>query len=229
MSDAPFRAVKACVFDAYGTLFDVAAAARHLRDTLGADWERLSAVWRTKQLEYTWLRSLMGRYADFRQVTADGLDFALATVGRQGEDDLRRRLLDLYDRLDAYPEVPAVLDALRAAGKQTAILSNGSPDMLASAVGGAGLTGRLDDVLSVDGLRIYKPHPDVYALATRRFDCAPSEIAFFSSNAWDVAGASEFGFRVLWVNRFAQPRECLPSGPEVELASLAEAPPLFGA
>lgn len=226
MPNRDFTPIKACVFDAYGTLFDVAAAARHLQDELGADWQQLSAIWRTKQLEYTWLRSLMGAYVDFRQVTRDGLDFALDTLGRQ-DPGLRDRLLALYDRLDCYEEVPAMLDALRASGKQTAILSNGSPDMLASAVDNAGLAERLDAVLSVDGLRIYKPAPEVYALATTRFSCRPEEIAFFSSNAWDVAGAAQFGFRVLWVNRFGQQPERLPAGPEVTLTTLAEAPALF--
>lgn len=228
MTAAPLASVKACVFDAYGTLFDVNAAARHLKADLGADMEPLAQVWRTKQLEYTWLRSLMGAYTDFRQITADALDFALDSIGRQ-DASLRERLLSLYDRLDCYPEVPDVLRRLKALGKQTAILSNGSPGMLTSAVENAGLKTSLDDVLSVDGLQIYKPHPSVYALATERFACRPSDIAFFSSNAWDVAGAAQFGFRVVWINRFAQRPERLPTGPEAEVPALGDALPLFGA
>lgn len=218
--------VRACVFDAYGTLFDVSAAARHLQDDLGPAWEGVSALWRQKQLEYTWLRSLMRDYADFRVVTADALDYALATHGITNRA-LTEQLLALYDRLDAYAEVPDVLSRLRAAGKQTAILSNGSPDMLASAVKNAGIGALLDDSLSVDGLRIYKPDPAVYALATERFGLQPHQIAFFSSNGWDAAGAASFGFRVVWVNRFNQRRERLPAQPEAEVRTLTEAATLI--
>lgn len=225
-----FAGVKACVFDAYGTLFDVAAAARGLRDEIGPQWEALAALWRDKQLQYTWLRSLMGRYDEFRVVTAEALDYALTTLKVEADsDDLRRRLLDLYDHLEAYPEVPAVLTALRSAGCSTAILSNGSPRMLAAAVETAGLGALLDDVLSVDPLKVYKPDPRVYQLALDRFSGAPQDIAFFSSNGWDAAGAAAFGFRVVWVNRFGQPQERLPAHPEVEVATLAAAPHLFPA
>jgi 2-haloacid dehalogenase len=225
-SAPPLATVSACVFDAYGTLFDVTSAVRRRREALGEDWDSLAALWRTKQLEYTWLRSLMGDYADFRQVTAEALDFALDTHGGAA-DGLREELLALYDRLDCYAEVPGVLAALRDGGKRTAILSNGAPAMLASAVGHAGLAPLLDDVLSADSLRVYKPHPDVYALATGRLGKPPEEIAFFSSNAWDAAGAAAFGFRVVWVNRFGQSRERLPAGPEVELDSLEQVPALL--
>lgn len=224
---ADFSASRVCVFDAYGTLLDVAAAARHLKDDLGDRWEPLSDIWRGKQLQYTWLRSLMGRYADFREVTGDALDFALDSVGLQ-DDGLRSRLMDLYERLDAYPEVPDMLRSLKAAGMQTAILSNGSPGMLRTAVQAAGVEDLLDDLLSVDTLQVYKPHPDVYALATSRFGVAPHEVAFFSSNGWDVAGAAAFGFRVAWVNRAGLRRERLPAGPEVELSDLRGVAGLFG-
>lgn len=225
-----FSGIKACVFDAYGTLLDVAAAARGLRDEIGPQWEALAALWRDKQLQYTWLRSLMGRYDDFRVVTAEALDYALTTLKVEADgEDLRRRLLDLYDHLEAYPEVPEVLTALRDAGQATAILSNGSPRMLAAAVETAGIGGLLDDVLSVDPLKIYKPAPEVYQLAVDRFAVAPQEIAFFSSNGWDAAGAAAFGFRVIWVNRFGQPRERLPAQPEVEVTSLAAVPGMFAA
>lgn len=222
------RPVRVCVFDAYGTLFDVAAAARALSGDLGERWEPLAEVWRTKQLQYTWLRSLMGRYADFHAVTRDGLDYALASLGLSGDSALADRLMALYERLDVYPEVPGLLRDLKDSGRQTAILSNGSPGMLRSAVEAAGIADLLDDLLSVDTLQVYKPHPDVYALATSRFGVAPSDVAFFSSNGWDVAGAAAFGFRVVWVNRFGQSVERLPAGPEAEVADLAGVLPLFG-
>lgn len=218
--------IRACVFDAYGTLFDVASAARALKDELGPRWEGIAAVWRQKQVEYTWLRSLMSDYADFRTVTADALDYALATHNLN-DPALTARLMGLYDQLEAYPEVPAVLTRLKAAGMQTAILSNGSPAMLASAVSNAGLQPLLDDVLSVDSLRIYKPDQRVYALASERFGLEPGEIAFFSSNGWDAAGAAHFGFRVVWVNRFGQPRERLPAPPEAEVTNLTQAAELI--
>lgn len=225
-TDADLSGVRVCVFDAYGTLFDVASAARHLKDELGDQWEPLSDAWRAKQLQYTWLRSLMGRYVDFHQVTRDALAFAMDSVGLK-DDALAHRLMDLYDRLDAYPEVPGILRALKDSGRSTAILSNGAPGMLRAAVGAAGLDGLLDDTLSVDGLRMYKPHPDTYSLATSRFGVAPQEIAFFSSNGWDAAGAAEFGFRVVWVNRTEQPREHLPSSPEAEVRDLRAINRLF--
>ncbi|MEQ8711166.1 MAG: haloacid dehalogenase type II [Rhodospirillales bacterium] len=221
--------MEACVFDAYGTLFDVTAAARRCRDDLGGKADLVAQVWRTKQLEYTWLRSLMGRYADFWQVTGDGLDFALETAGIDNPA-LRERLMQLYLELDAYPEVPDVLQRLKAAGLKTAVLSNGSPDMLNAAVQNAGLSDLLDGVLSVDDLRIYKPHPDVYQLAINDLGItAPAKVAFMSSNAWDAAGAATFGFRVNWVNRFGQKRERLPDGPENELKDLTELPAILGA
>ncbi|NYZ11989.1 haloacid dehalogenase type II [Azospirillum sp. RWY-5-1] len=223
---SPFRGVRACVFDAYGTLFDVDAAARHCAAELGDRWEALSALWRTKQLEYTWLRSLMGRYADFRTVTADGLDFALAAHGI-ADTALRDRLLGLYDRLDAYPDAAATLDALRAAGQTTAILSNGSPAMLDSAVNHAGLRDRLDAVLSVDEVGVYKPHPSVYQLACDRLAVTKDEVLFVSANGWDGCGAAEFGFRVARLNRRGLPPERLPAQPLAEIAALAELPALL--
>jgi 2-haloacid dehalogenase len=223
-----FSATRAVVFDAYGTLFDVASAAERAGDALGDRWRALAETWRAKQLQYTWLRSLMGRHADFRQVTADGLDFALASLGID-DPPLRRRLLDLYERLDAYPEARETLARLRAGGRKLAILSNGSPPMLEAAVHSAGLADLLDAVLSVESVGIYKPAPVVYELAPRRLGVAPAEIAFVSSNGWDVHGASAFGFRVAWCNRSGQPAERLPGRPDAEIRSLAELPALLGA
>ena len=218
--------IGACVFDAYGTLFDVAAAAARCRDDLGDKAGPLAVLWRTKQLEYTWLRSLMDEYVDFWQVTGDGLDYAMATLGI-GEG-LRPRLMDLYMRLDAYGEVKDVLGGLKAAGIKTAILSNGAPAMLEAAVKNAGIDDLLDDVLSVDSIGVFKPHPRVYQLAVDGLDLPAGRICFMSSNAWDVAGAANFGFRVVWVNRFGQQRERLPGAHEHEISTLAELPALLG-
>jgi len=218
--------VTACLFDAYGTLFDVAAAARHLSDEIGPAWEDLASVWRTCQIEYTWLRSLMDRYADFRTVTAEALDHAGATLGLALSPDLRERLMDLYMTLDPYPEVPDVLAALRGHGIATAILSNGSPDMLHAASDSAGLTGLLDDILSVDTVKVYKPAAAAYMLGCTRFGTDPSRLVFVSSNGWDVAGAACFGYRTVWVNRRNAPSERLPGCPIAELDSLDGLPDL---
>ena len=228
MAQPQLSGVKACVFDAYGTLFDVNSAAAACRDALGAKWQAFSDTWRQKQLAYTWLRSLMRRYVDFRQVTAEALDFALASHG-VGDDALRRRLLDLYDELQPYPEVRDVLTRLRRAGMRCAILSNGSPGMLESAVTHAGLGGLLDAVYSVDEIGVFKPDPRVYALASEGLGLAPADICFQSSNAWDAHAAKVFGFRVVWCNRTRQPPERLPGPPDAEIADLAALPALVGA
>lgn len=219
--------IDACVFDAYGTLFDVGSAAQKCRDQLAGKADDLATLWRTKQLEYTWLRSLMGEYRDFWQVTGDGLDFAMESLGFD-DPALRERLINLYLQLDAYPEVPDMLRRLNEAGIGAAILSNGSPDMLASATANAGIGKYLSHVLSVDGLKVYKPHPTVYQLAVDALDVEPERICFMSSNAWDVAGAANFGFRVNWVNRFGHKSERLPGVPENQIKTLAELPELLG-
>jgi 2-haloacid dehalogenase len=205
--------IKACVFDAYGTLFDTSAAAQQARTTLGDKTDALAALWRQKQLEYTWLRSLMGTpYRDFWGLTGDALDYAMAALGIH-DHTLHQRLMAFYFELDAYPEVPAVLGELKALGKRTAILSNGSSDMLTGAVKAAGIDAMLDAVFSVDTVKIYKPHPSVYQIAVDRLGVQPGQICFLSSNAWDVAGAANFGFKTVWVNRFRQPAEPLPGKP----------------
>lgn len=220
--------IDACVFDAYGTLFDVAAAAAHCREDLGDKADALSALWRTKQLEYTWLRSLMDEYIDFWQVTSDGLDYALETLGLDGDTALREKLQGLYMKLDAYEEVPAVLRALNAGGLKCAILSNGSPKMLQSAVDNAGISDQLVESYSVDSLGVYKPTPKVYQMAVDGLGVPAERISFMSSNAWDASAAANFGFRVVWVNRFGQKKERLPGTPEHELTSLRELPGLLG-
>jgi 2-haloacid dehalogenase len=228
MTGKRLSGIRACVFDAYGTLFDYASAAAQCRDVLGARFEALTALWREKQLQYTWLRGLQGRHADFWQVTGDALDFALDTLDiRDGA--LRDRLMNLYLTLAAFPEVSEVLGRLRAAGIKTAILSNGSPRMLRAAVEGARIDGLLDAVLSVEDAGVYKPHPSVYQLAVDRLGVAPGEISFQSSNAWDAYAASAFGMRVVWCNRYGQREERLPGRPDHVVRTLAELPPLVGA
>jgi 2-haloacid dehalogenase len=225
MKDAPLRGVSACVFDAYGTLFDFASAAKRCRDMLGESTDKLTALWRDKQLQYTWLRAVQGRHAEFWQVTADALDFALETlaIDRPG---LRERLMNLYLELDPFPEVDDVLKRLRGAGVRTAILSNGSPRMLDAVVRAAGLDKLLDAVLSVEEVGVYKPHPKVYQLAVDRLGIASHAIAFQSSNAWDAYAASAFGMQVVWCNRYGQHRERLPGAPDRIITTLAELPAL---
>jgi 2-haloacid dehalogenase len=224
----PLPGVRAVVLDAYGTLFDVASAAAAAQDALGPRWLPLAETWRAKQLQYTWLRALMGRHADFARVTADALDFALEAAGID-DPPLRARLLDLYDRLAAYPEARDALARLRASGLRLAILSNGSPRMLASAVESAGLGDLLEATLSVEEVGIYKPAPQVYRLATERLGVAPGEILFVSANGWDAAGGKAFGFRVAWVDRAGQPAERLGLPPDAVVRSLAELPALVAA
>ena len=227
MTHPKFAGIAACVFDAYGTLFDVHSAAARCRTDLGPKADAVSETWRTKQLQYTWLRSLMGRHVDFWRVTGDALDYALDTHDI-ADGALRERLMGCYRALDAYPEVAETLERLRAAGLKRAILSNGSPDMLAAAVAASGIEGLLDAVLSVEAVGIYKPHPSVYRFAVEALGVPAEAIAFLSSNAWDASGAAAFGFRVAWVNRFGQRPERLPGTPAAEIATLADLPGLLG-
>ena len=227
MSGASLHGIRACVFDAYGTLFDFGSAAASCRDALGDCAERLTQLWRDKQLNYSWLRAVQGRHADFWQVTGDALDFAMEAC-RLDDPALRERLMRLYLILDAFSDVPDTLRRLREKGLPTAILSNGSPEMLASAVRSAGVGPLLDHVLSVEEVGVFKPHPRVYQLAADRLGSPASEIAFVSSNGWDAHAASAFGMRAVWCNRAANPRERLPGMPEREIRSLAELPPLLG-
>ena len=223
MPEHHFRGIRACVFDAYGTLFDVHSAVARYRDRLGSEADAVSAAWRAKQLEYTWQRSLMGRYVDFWQVTGDGLDYALEAHGIE-DLSLRSGLLHAYLTLDCYPEVPGVLRALREAGLRNAILSNGSPMMLEAAVESAGIGDLLEAVISVDSVGVYKPAMPVYRLALERLGAGRGQVSFQSSNAWDAAAASTFGFRVVWCNRFGQVRERLPDAPHAEIPTLESLP-----
>jgi 2-haloacid dehalogenase len=207
------------VFDAYGTLFDVHAAIARHRETVGPDADAFSVLWRTKQLEYTWTNTLAGRYADFWTLTGQALDFCFARFPSVDEA-LRGKLLDAYLVLDAYPDARAVLRDLKAGGDKTGILSNGSPAMLQKAVEAAGIEDLLDASLSIDGLRMYKPRPEVYALVTQAFACKPADVVFVSSNRWDIMGAGAFGFRTAWVNRTNMPDEYGAPAPAVVLSDL---------
>ena len=219
MSDFALKPVQHAVFDAYGTLFDVHSAASRHQARLGEKAQAVSALWRTKQLEYTWLRSLMQRYVDFWQVTQDSLDYALDS---HGIDDimLRQDLLNAYQELACYQEVAETLLNLKELGLGTAVLSNGAPKMLEASVRNCNLDEILDSVFSVDSIGIFKPAPQVYQLASDQLGCTPEEILFFSSNAWDVSGAATFGFQVVWVNRFEQAPERLPGTPALEIKTL---------
>jgi 2-haloacid dehalogenase len=213
------RIAKVYVFDAYGTLFDVHSAVARHRATIGPAADRLSELWRTKQLEYSWVRSLVGRYRDFWSLTEDALDFAAAKTGGIAPE-ARAALLEAYRALDPYPEVREVLGQLKARGAATAILSNGSPAMLEAGVSAAGIGDLLDDVLSVDELKVFKTDPRTYALATRRFEVAPGDVSFQSSNRWDIAGATAFGFRCAWINRASAPDEYRELAPDRTLRDL---------
>jgi 2-haloacid dehalogenase len=217
----------ACVFDAYGTLLDVASAAMRCADDIGPEATRLSQIWRTKQLEYSWLRSLMGEHVDFWQITGDALDYAMETVGLENAT-LRTRLMELYHALDAFAESQDVLKVLKDAGLQTAILSNGSPDMLQGAIDHARIGDLLDAVYSIEQVGIYKPDPRVYQMAVDGLDVSAENITFLSSNAWDVAGAANFGFSVIWVNRYGQAPERLPGKPLHQITTLDGLPALLG-
>jgi len=227
MTGTGFSDIKACVFDAYGTLFDVHSAVGRHKARLGSQADAVSMLWRTKQLEYTWLRSLMRRHADFWQVTGNALDYALDANGVH-DDPLRDDLMQAYLELECYPEVKSVLTALRSHGMRCAILSNGSPKMLQAAVDNAGIGAMLDGVWSVEEVGIFKPDPRVYQIAVDRLGVTPNQISFQSSNAWDAVGAATFGMRVAWINRFGQRRERLTADADAELKTLAELPAVLG-
>lgn len=228
--------ITTCIFDAYGTLFDVAAAARQAAAEpqyadIKDDWPQLAEHWRLKQLQYSWLRAITHSHCDFWTVAQDGLDWALEKTGHNGDDALRARLLQLYWELGAYPEVPATLQALKAlkdAGLNTAIMSNGSPAMLRGAVDSAGIGGTLDALLSVESVGTFKPDFRNYDLVGAQFGCAKEEVLFISSNGWDVAAATGYGFTTAWVNRTGEPMDRLPWQPLNVLSTLAGIPALAG-
>jgi 2-haloacid dehalogenase len=223
MTLAPVRAV---LFDAFGTLFNVHGPVARLGSELGPNAVAISELWRAKQLQYSWLRSLMGAHADFEAVTAEALDFALAQFGVTAPA-LRDRLLALYLTLDAYPDAKSALQRLRGKAIVTGVLTNGTPQMIEAAVHASGLTDLLDHLLSVESVGIYKPHPRVYRLGEQRLQLPPGMIGFVTANGWDAAGAAHYGFKVVHLKRFDQPPERLPSGPAMTVKTLDEAAAAF--
>jgi 2-haloacid dehalogenase len=207
------------VFDAYGTLFDVHSAVGRHRERVGPQAERISELWRSKQLEYTWVRSLMGAYQDFDALTEQALDYAAARCGGISPE-ARNLLLDAYRRLDAFADVAPTLARLRAKGANCVILSNGTPESLARAIASAGLSAWLDESLSVDSLKIFKTSPRAYELVGRRYGVTAGEVCFQSSNRWDIAGAKKFGFRTNWIDRQGAPDEYGDLAPDAVLNSL---------
>jgi 2-haloacid dehalogenase len=208
------------VFDAYGTLFDVVSPVRRHAEAVGPLADKLADMWRLKQLEYTWVRSISGIYQNFEVLTSAALDFSFASLGLK-DDELRSKLIDAYKSPDCYEEVPAALAALKSSGVKIAILSNGTSAMLETAVTAAEIGQHLDAILSVDRVETYKTSPDAYRLVTRYFDCAPSEVSFQSSNRWDIAGAAVFGFHTVWVNRRRATPEYPGLGPDREIGDLS--------
>ncbi|MEO9865067.1 MAG: haloacid dehalogenase type II [Yoonia sp.] len=222
--------ITTCIFDAYGTLFDVNAAARLAADEPGQDalaavWPQLARDWRLKQLQYTWLRAVADQHCDFWQVTQDGLDWAMEATGLD-DPILRERLLALYWELPAYAEVPDMLAELNSRGIQTGILSNGSPDMLSGAVDSAGLGEFITANLTVESVGVFKPHAKVYDLVEAHYGCARDEVLFVSSNGWDAAGAAGYGFQTAWVNRAGEPIDRLYAKPHHVLSDLTTIPDL---
>lgn len=219
--------IKACVFDAYGTLLNLDSVTETLRPRLGDKVEEIATIWRRKQLEYTWLRSLMGRHSDFWHVTGEALDWTLASLGLS-DPLLRAQLMQNYLTIRPYPDAAPVLRKCQEAGFRTAILSNGSPTMLTGALSSGGLERLLDKVLTVEECSVYKPHPSVYQLVTDHFDLLPKQVGFVTANGWDAAGASAFGFQVAWINRTNAVPEVLPREARVQIASLSDFLPLLG-
>jgi len=213
------KEIKACIFDAYGTLFDVNSACRELSKEVGHNWESLASLWRLRQVEYTWLRNSMNEYIDFWQITSDALDYAMETLEIENIK-LKQDLLALYLKLEAYPEVKDLLKKLKQKGFKTGILSNGSIKMLNSAVDNANIRDLLDEILSVEECEIYKPSKKVYDLVEKNIKVKKENVMFFSSNAWDMHAASNYGFNTIWVNRFNAKLERLPGKPNNIVNSL---------
>ena len=216
-----------CVFDAYGTLFDFNSAVARHRAAIGPKADALSEMWRTKQIQYTWLRNSMGDYAPFWQVTGEALDHCLAAHSIT-DPSVRDRLMKAYLALDPFPEVQAMLDKLRRAGKRLAILSNGNPEMLDPMVKASGLADRFEAVLSVDAATVFKVDPRTYALVEARCGVKPANVCFLSSNCWDAHGAARFGFNAVWVNRAGAPDDNLPGTLAAEVKDLSFLPSLLG-
>jgi 2-haloacid dehalogenase len=219
--------IELCVFDAYGTLFDFNSAVARHRAAIGARADALAELWRSKQIQYTWLRNSMNAYAPFWQVTGEALDHCLVAHGI-ADKNVREKLMSAYLALDPFPEVPAMLDALARAGKRLAILSNGNPEMLEPMVAASGLAKHFDAVLSVDTAKVFKVDPRAYRLVETRLSVKPEKVCFLSSNCWDAHGAAQFGFEVLWVNRTGAPDDNLPGRIVGQLKDLSQLPTLLG-
>ena len=227
MTITPLTGIEICVFDAYGTLFDFNSAVARHRTAIGPKADALSEMWRTKQIQYTWLRNGMGAYARFWQVTGEALDHCLAACGI-ADASVRDKLMGAYLALDPFPEVPAMLDALRSAGKRLAILSNGNSEMLQPMVAACKLAERFDAVLSVDSVGVFKPDPKVYRLVEAHCSVRPDKVCFLSSNCWDAHGAAHFGFTTVWVNRAGAPDDNLPGRFAAQIRDLSTLPQLLG-
>jgi 2-haloacid dehalogenase len=227
MPNSTLSDIRACVFDAYGTLLDFGSAAASCADVLGAQGDALTRLWRDKQLQYSWLRAAQGRHADFWQVTGDALDYSMETLGLS-DPALRERLMSLYLTLAPFPEARSVLARLKRAGMRTATLSNGAPKMLNTAIDAADLTPLLDAVISIEEAGVFKPHPSTYRLCVDRMGLPADSICYISANGWDAYAASAFGMRVVWCNRYGQRPERLPGNPDCVVTSLDGLPALLG-
>jgi 2-haloacid dehalogenase len=223
----PITGIEMCVFDAYGTLYDFNSAVARHRTAIGARADALSEMWRSKQIQYTWLRNSMAAYAPFWQVTGEALDHCLAAHAIT-DPSVRDKLMGAYLALDPFPEVPAMLDRLARGGVRSAILSNGNPEMLEPMVKASGLADRFDAVLSVDAVGAFKVDPRVYALVEARCGVRPDKVCFLSSNCWDAHGAAQFGFTVVWVNRASAPDDNLPGRIAAQVKDLSHLPALLG-
>ncbi len=224
---AALAGTEICVFDAYGTLFDFNSAVARHRAAIGPKADALADMWRTKQIQYTWLRNSMGAYAKFWQVTGEALDHCLAAHGI-ADKTVREKLMGAYLALDPFPEVPALLDRLKRAGMRLAILSNGNPEMLDPMVSASGLADRFEAVLSVDSVGVFKVAPEVYGLVEARCGVVPGKVCFLSSNCWDAHGAAHFGFKTVWVNRAGATDDNLPGAPVAQVKDLSHLPGLLG-
>jgi 2-haloacid dehalogenase len=217
--------IKVCAFDAYGTCFDINSAAQNLAKEIGKDWLSFSTTWRTVQLEYTWLRSLMKKHEDFWKVTEDSLDFAMES--HKIDKKFRSKLLELYKKLNSYPELVTCLKNLKEKNIKTCILSNGSPSLLNELTAHAKVQDLFDYLISIEEVGIYKPHPKVYELVTKKFDCKPEEVCFLSSNTWDIVGGGIFGYQSIWVDRFGKTFDKLGYQPKFKIKDLSELIKLF--
>lgn len=224
---AGLNAIELCVFDAYGTLYDFNSAVARHRPAVGPGADALTEMWRSKQIQYTWLRNSMGAYAKFWQVTGEALDHCLVAQDIAAAD-VRDKLMTAYLALDPFAEVPATLERLKQAGKRLAILSNGNPEMLDPMVRASGLSDKFEAVLSVDAAQVFKPDPRVYRLVEARLGVRPDKVCFLSSNCWDAHGAAHFGFRTVWLNRADAPDDCLPGKTNAQIKDLSQLPALLG-